>query len=116
MSDIRRQEKFGASRGRGIESGNIPRRLKIAGITIRSIFVVLLIVLAAHLSAPQNETIWSAYETTGDLIRLLLGVAVCVWIAFHLLMPPKDMQAYRTWVYLGLTLLPLALIWTYAIW
>lgn len=111
MSDIRHQKGLEVTK-----NGNIPRRLKIAGITVRSLFVVLLLVLTAHLSAPQNETLWSAYETTGDLIRLLLGLAVCIWIAVHLLKPPTDVQAYRTWVYLGLTLLPLALIWTIAIW
>jgi hypothetical protein len=116
MSDIRRRKGLGISPNATTKNGTIPRRLKIAGIALRSLFVILLLFLAAHLSAPQNETLWSAYETTGDLIRLLLGLALCIWIAVHLLMPPKDAQAYRTWVYLGLTLLPLMLIWTIAIW
>jgi len=92
------------------------RNLKIAGIALRSIFVALLLVLVVHLSAPQIETIWSAYETPGDLLRVLLGLVVCIWIVLQLFIPPKDAQAYRTWVYLGLTLLPLVLIWTVAVW
>jgi hypothetical protein len=76
----------------------------------------MLLGLVVHLSAPQIETIWSAYETPGDLLRILLGLVVCIWIVFQLFMPPKDAQAYRTWVYLGLMLLPLVLIWTVAVW
>ena len=69
-----------------------------------------------RVSAPQSESIWSAYETPGDLIRLVLGVAVGVWILFHLFMLPKDPEGYRTWVYLGLAVVPLALICAFAVW
>jgi hypothetical protein len=92
------------------------RRFRRFGIAVRSSFVILLFVLVIHLSAPQNETIWSVYETTGDLIRLILGLAVCAWIAFHLFRLPNDPRAYKTWTYLGLALLPFALIVTIAIW
>ncbi len=69
-----------------------------------------------RVSAPQSESIWSAYETPGDLIRLALGVAVGVWILFHLFMLPEDAEGYRTWVYLGLAVVPLALICAIAVW
>ena len=69
-----------------------------------------------RVSAPQSESIWSAYETPGDLIRLALGGAVGVWILFHLFMLPEDAEGYRTWVYLGLAVVPLALICAIAVW
>lgn len=31
-------------------------------------------------------------------------------------MPPKDAEAYRTWVYLGLAVVPLAIIFAIAVW
>jgi hypothetical protein len=34
----------------------------------------------------------------------------------HLFILPKDAAAYKTWVYLGLALVPLALIWAFAVW
>jgi len=73
-------------------------------------------VVIVRVSAPQSESIWSAYETPGDLIRLALGVAVGVWILFHLFMLPEDAEGYRTWVYLGLAVVPLALICAIAVW
>jgi len=75
-----------------------------------------LLVVIVRVSAPQSESIWSAYETPGDLIRLALGVAVGVWILFHLFMLPEDAEGYRTWVYLGLAVVPLALICAIAVW
>ena len=30
------------------------------------------------------ETIWTVYETPGDLTRLAVGFAVCLWIVIHL--------------------------------
>jgi hypothetical protein len=65
---------------------------------------------------PQSETIWTAYETPGDLIRMALGFVVCLGIVIQLFMAPKDAQAYRTWLYLGLAAVPFALICVFAIW
>jgi hypothetical protein len=90
--------------------------LRIAGIVLRSIFLCALLVLTVRVSLPQNESIWSVYETLGDLVRVALGFIVCVWILFHLFMLPKDAKGYRTWIYLGLVLVPLALACVIAIW
>jgi hypothetical protein len=75
-----------------------------------------MVAVTVRVSTPQSESIWSAYETPGDLIRLALGFAVCVWILMHLFMPPKDAEGYRTWLYLGLAAVPFALIIAMAIW
>ena len=94
----------------------VPVLLKIAALTLRTLFLGVLIVLAIRVSAPQNETIWSAYDTPADLVRLALGLVVSVWILVHLLTPPKDVHAYRTWAYLGLILAPLAVVVAVVVW
>jgi hypothetical protein len=72
--------------------------LRIAGIVLRSIFLCALLVVTVWVSLPQNESIWSVYETPGDVVRVALGFIVCVWILFHLFMLPKDAEGYRTWI------------------
>ena len=71
---------------------------------------------ARCISSPQSETIWSAHETPGDLIRLALGFAVSLWMVIHLFILPKTVEGYRTWVYLGLVVAPLALVMAIAVW
>jgi hypothetical protein len=95
---------------------DIPLRLRIAGIFLRAVFIAILLALTVRVSSPQIESIWSAYETPGDLIRLALGLAVFLWILFHLFMPPKDAEAYRTWLYLGLIVAPFVLVVAIAVW
>ena len=69
-----------------------------------------------RVSSPQSESVWFAYDTPGDLIRLALGLAVFLWILFHLFMPPKDAEAYRIWLYLGLIVAPFVLAVAIAVW
>jgi len=47
--------------------------------------------------------------------RDLMGLAVCLWIVIHLFMLPRA-EGYRTWVYLGLVVAPLAWAVAIAIW
>jgi hypothetical protein len=94
----------------------VPVLVRIVGLILRAIFLGTLVVLAVRVSAPQSETIWSAYETPGDLVRLVLGAAVAIGILVQLFRPPKDAQAYRTWAYLGIILAPLAVVVTVAAW
>jgi len=97
-------------------AGKIPPRLRIAGLIVRTIFIIALLLIVVRVSLPQSETIWTAYDTPGDLIRLLLGLAVCIWAVAQLFILPKDAQAYRTWLYLGLAAVPFALILVIAAW
>ena len=90
--------------------------MRIVGLILRAVFLCTLVVLAIRVSAPQSETIWSAYETPGDLVRLMLGAAVAIGILVQLFRPPKDAQAYRTWAYLGIILAPLAVAVAVAAW
>ena len=85
-------------------------------IILRALFIGALVAVTVRVSSPQSETIWSVYETPGDLIRLALGFAMGLWIVIHLFMLPKNAEGYRTWVYLGLVVAPLALAVAIAIW
>jgi hypothetical protein len=99
-----------------LPASKVSRRLRLAGNILRALFICILIVVIARVSSPQSETFWSVYETPGDLVRLVLGVVVCLWILWHLFIPPKDAAAYRIWVYLGLAAVPLGLICAFAVW
>jgi len=83
---------------------------------LRSLSIAVLLALTWRVSSPQSETIWTAYETPGDLVRLILGLAVCLWLVVHLFILPRDPSSYRTWLYLGFIVVPLGLILTVAIW
>ena len=90
--------------------------IRLAGIAVRTLFIAILVLITARVSSPQMEHIWSLYETPGDLIRVTLGLVVCTWLAVHVFILPKDPREYRTWLYLGLAILPLAVLCAIAIW
>jgi hypothetical protein len=92
-----------------------PRQRKL-GVILRTIFIACLVVVIFHVSMPQSSTIWTAYETPGDLIRLALGLAVGIWIGIQFFIAPKDAGAYRTWLYLGLAAVPFVVICIVGIW
>ncbi len=94
----------------------IPAGLRIAGTVLRTVFIVSLLLVTLRVSMPQSTTLWTAYETPGDLIRMALGFVVCLWIGIQLFTVPKDAQAYRTWLYLGLAAVPFAVICVFAVW
>jgi hypothetical protein len=99
------------------QSRNVPsRRVRIAGMILRALFIAILIAVTLRVASPQSERIWSVYETPGDLIRLALGLSVCLWLAVHVFILPKDAEAYRTWLYLGVAVLPLAVLCAIVIW
>jgi hypothetical protein len=93
-------------------SGGIRR----TGLAFRAIFILILLVVTVRVASPQVETIWTAFETPSDVVRMTLGLFVCLWLIIHLFTAPKDPDAFRTWFYLGLVLLPLALICAAVIW
>jgi hypothetical protein len=90
--------------------------LRIAAIVLRTLFIVLLLALTLRVSLPQNETIWTAYDTPADLVRLILGLGVCAWLAYQLFQVPHDADSSRTWFYLGLVAVPFALVVLFVAW
>jgi TRAP-type C4-dicarboxylate transport system permease small subunit len=95
---------------------NIPSVLRIAATFLRIVFICTLVVATLRVSMPQNETILTAYDTPSDLVRLILGLAICAWLVIQLFRGPNDAHGYRTWLYLGLAAVPFALICLIAIW
>jgi hypothetical protein len=86
------------------------------GVAFRTLFLLVLTVLTARVARPQIEHFWSAYETPADLIRVLLGFGVCSWLIANLFILPKDAGAYRTWMYLGVAVLPLSVLCAFVVW
>jgi hypothetical protein len=94
----------------------ISPRARVAALAMRAVFIACLVVLTVRVSMPQNETIWTIYDTPWDLVRLALGLAVCFGIVFQVLRTPLDANGSRTWLYLGLAAVPFALILIFAVW
>ncbi|HXW25103.1 MAG TPA: hypothetical protein VEK73_10170 [Xanthobacteraceae bacterium] len=99
-----------------VKTPEVSVRLRVTALVLRALFLGTLVVLAMRVSLPQSETIWSAYETPGDFVRLGLGLAAGIGILVQLFLPPKDAHACRTWTYLGLFLTPLAVAVAIAVW
>jgi hypothetical protein len=93
-----------------------PASIWFGGVAVRTIFLIVLTVLAARVASPQIETIRSVFETPGDLIRVGLGFVVCVWFVANIFILPKDPGAYRTWLYIGPAILPLSLLCAIVVW
>lgn len=102
--------------GKRPAGGGMSRTVWFGGLTVRTIFIAILIVITMRVASPQMEHIWAIYETPSDLVRVAIGFAVCVWLAVHLFIPPKDAGGYRTWLYLGVAILPLAALCAFVIW
>ncbi len=90
--------------------------LHVAAIVLRTLFIILLLALTLRVSLPQSETIWTAYDTPADLVRLILGVGVCAWLVYQLFVVPKDAASSRSWLYLGLVAVPFTLIVLFVAW
>ena len=93
-----------------------PAGVWFGGVAVRTLFLIVLTVLTARVASPQIETLSSLYETPGDLIRVALGFSVCVWFIVNLFILPKDAGAYRTWLYLGVAVLPLSVLCAFVVW
>jgi hypothetical protein len=94
----------------------VPPRLRLVSTILRTVFIVALVVTIVHVSMPQSETLWTIYDTPGDLLRFVLGLAAAAWIAVQLFAMPKDLHAHRTWLRVGLVAVPFVLICIVAIW
>ena len=97
-------------------TSKLPSYIWAGGVAVRTIFLIILIVLTARVASPQMERLATLYETPGDLVRVLIGVAVCAWFIVNVFRLPKDAGAYRTWMYMGIALLPLAVLCAYVVW
>jgi hypothetical protein len=113
---LQAQEQQTGSSKVGMPAATIPMAVRILAIALRALFIGALVVVTVRVSSPQSESLASVHETLGDLIRLALGFAVCLWISIHLVMPPRTAEGYRMWVFLGLVVAPLAWAVAFIIW
>jgi hypothetical protein len=90
--------------------------IKLAGIVFRSLFIILIALLTVRVASPQMETLRTLLDTPDDLVRVALGLAVCIWCLVNLFILPKDVEAYRTWIYLGVAVLPLSVLCAVVVW
>lgn len=90
--------------------------LRITALLLRASFIFILIAVTIRVSLPQSSTFWTSYDIPRDLLRLILGVAVCIWLLVQLFRTPKDAPAHRTWIFVGLVAIPVSLICLYAVW
>jgi hypothetical protein len=104
------------NQARKAENTKLPSHIWAGGVAVRTMFLILLTVLTARVASPQIVRLSSIYETPGDLIRVVMGVGVCAWFTVNLFILPKDAGAYRTWMYMGLALLPLLVLCAFVVW
>jgi hypothetical protein len=94
----------------------LPMSVRLGGIAVRALFLIILTVLTARVASPQVETLRSVLETPDDLIRVVLGFGLCIFFIVNLFIPPRDAEAYRTWMYLGPAILPLSVLCAFVVW
>ena len=90
--------------------------MRIVGLSLRTLFLVLVVVITARVASPQSETLWSVYDTPSDLFRAVLGAAVCVLVAVQIFRYSKDPADMRNWALIGLAAVPLALLCAVVVW
>jgi len=102
-------------RGKG-PGNDVPAGVRTAGVVLRSLFLIILIVMVARVAAPQHiGRTW--YDVpAGDLIRVVLGFGICALALVDLFILPKEPDAYRTWLNFGVVLVPMLLVFAIAIW
>jgi hypothetical protein len=105
--------------GSAIENqGGVKVRFSVwmAGLVARTLFIMVLTALTARVASPQIENIRSLLETPGDLVRVGLGFIACAWLLANIFILPRDAEAYRTWMFLGISILPLSLLCAFVVW
>jgi hypothetical protein len=90
--------------------------MRFFGLLLRTLFLIGVIVVTARVATPQNETLWSAYDTPDDLLRIVLGTGVCLFVAAQIFRYSRDPADMRRWVPIGLAVLPLLLLCAVVIW
>jgi hypothetical protein len=91
------------------------RTLRIAGVAARSIFLLAIVVVTAHVAMPQ--TMGSiAQASLGDVTRVALGAAACIWMARQIFTFRRDAHDHKTWLVLGPVLTALLAVCAIAWW
>jgi hypothetical protein len=87
----------------------VPNVVKFVGSVVRSIFIVALIAVTWSVSIPQHMSATAfAHLSFGDIVRALIGLAICGGMVVELARPPKDDEGYKAWIFIGIGL---AFVW-----
>ena len=90
--------------------------MRFVGLTLRTLFLIVVVAITARVATPQNETLLSAYDTPAELFRMGLGAAVCCFVAVQIFRYSRDPADMRKWVPIGIAAVPLALLCAVVIW
>ena len=90
--------------------------MRILGLILRTLFLIVVLAITARVARPQSETILSSYDTPADLFRIILGAAVCLFLAVQIFRYSRDPADMRRWVVIGVAVVPLALLCAVVIW
>lgn len=90
--------------------------MRFVGLTLRTLFLLLIVVTTARVASPQIERLSSLYDTPHDLLRVVLGAAVCIFVFVQIFRYSRDPADMRNWVPIGLAAVPLALLCAVVIW
>ena len=79
-------------------SGEMSRTVWYGGLTVRTIFIAILIFITARVASPQMEHLWSIYETPSDLARVKAprGVTGTAAAFVGATVPPKAVMQPRS--------------------
>jgi hypothetical protein len=88
-------------RSRRSSSAQVPKYLRVAGALVRSAFIVTLMAITWSLTIPPTMTAFARYST-GDFIRVAIGIIICVGLTVELFKHPRDDEGYRTWAHIGI--------------
>lgn len=90
--------------------------MRILGLTLRTLFLLLVVAITARVASPQSETFRSAWDTPADLFRIVLGAAACLFITIQIFRYSRDPLDMRSWVIIGGAAVPLTLLCARVIW
>ncbi|WP_156164760.1 hypothetical protein [Bradyrhizobium sp. LTSP885] len=90
--------------------------MRFLGLVLRTLFLIVVVAVTARVATPQNESLWTAYDTPADLFRIILGATVCIFVAFQIFRYSRNPADMRNWVPIGLAVVPLAVICAVVIW
>ena len=57
---------------------DIPLGLRVIGSVLRLVFIASLLAITVRVALPQSETIWTVYDTPGDLVRRRWPWSLCL--------------------------------------
>jgi hypothetical protein len=90
--------------------------MRFFGLILRTLFLIVVVAMTARVAAPQNETLWSAYDTPTDLLRIIVGAIGCGFVVVQIFRYSRNPADMRRWVPIGLAVLPLTLLCAVVIW